>query len=113
MRGSEKPVHLDFGNSPSVLKEQLKAYHQYWKAKFVVVGATESEFRAGGGNEAAYQYYICSSEAKLCSGENGFKAVNCHPDDRAFSLRKGGKLAFFYQKAFEYGFRLLAHPFII
>ncbi|OMO89066.1 hypothetical protein CCACVL1_08034 [Corchorus capsularis] len=108
----EEPVRLDFGSRPNILEEQLGVYHSYCGAKFILVGATASEFRADGGNEAAYQYYVCASEAGLCSGENGFKAVNCGSDDRAFSLRKGGRLAFFYQKAFEYGFRLPAHPFI-
>ncbi|OMO59927.1 hypothetical protein CCACVL1_24527 [Corchorus capsularis] len=111
--GVEEPVQLDFSAPPVVLSEQLKVYQKYCKKKFPMVSVEPSDFQADAGNGAAYQYYICTSEVGLCTGTNGFATVNCEPGDRAFHIRKGGRVAFFYNKAFKCGFRLPAHPFII
>ncbi|OMO94409.1 hypothetical protein CCACVL1_06015, partial [Corchorus capsularis] len=86
-------VQLDFGASPNVLSEQLRVYEEYCRNKFPMVGVESSDFLADAGNEAAYKFYMCASESGLCSGANSFEALNCEPGDRAFHIRKGGRVA--------------------
>ncbi|OMO73810.1 Transposase (putative), gypsy type [Corchorus olitorius] len=111
--GASRPVHLNFDVAPNILKEHLRVYHKYCRVKFGDCSARVSRFQLEAHLKSTFEFYRCASEVGLCDGKNGFEALVTTESDRAFHIRDLGKVCFFYRLAFDFGFRLPVHPFIV